>query len=202
MDSERKFIPISHVYAGTRYETFSLWSTEAADRYFDILKNHRSQVIMEFSGHDHFSDLRVHHEDLLDKYHNIFIAPSITPWYSNNPGVTSLELSAELVPQDLRSTFLNLNATIGQEESLPYDQLEFRALSYEEQWGIDELTSHEIYRLAKRLDANDDLHIDYIVRKIGLDPSIKAEFDKAKQIMAGKEIIYLGELEQITSMWP
>ena len=75
---------------------------------------------MEFSGHDHFSSLRVHKEATKDKYHNIFIAPSITPWYANNPGVTSLELSADLVPHNLHSTFLNLNTTFGHSEPLPY----------------------------------------------------------------------------------
>ena len=46
------------------------------------------------------------------------------------------------------------------------------------------------------------MHIDYIVRKIGLDPDILVEFEKAKQIMAKKEIIELGEYHQIKSMWP
>ena len=82
---------------------------------------------MEFYGHDHFASLRVHNDDFKDMYHNIFIAPSITPWYSNNPGVTSFEISADqLKPQSLRSTYLNLSATIGHDEPLPFENLEFR----------------------------------------------------------------------------
>ena len=50
---------------------------------------------MEFYGHDHFASLRVHNDDFKDMYHNIFIAPSVTPWYLNNPGVTSFEISAD-----------------------------------------------------------------------------------------------------------
>ena len=40
-DSKRKFIPISHVYPGARYEAQEMWDREAAAIYFDILKNHR-----------------------------------------------------------------------------------------------------------------------------------------------------------------
>ena len=102
---------------------------------------------MEISGHDHFSSLRVGKEED-DLYHNIFIAPSITPWYSNNPGVTSLELSWDLVPQNLQSTFLNLDATFGYDEPVPYEHLEFRSLDYSEQWGVDELTTGDIYEFS------------------------------------------------------
>ena len=147
-DSTRKFIPISHVYAGARYGEFELWDKSAAKRYFDILHKHNAQVVMEFSGHDHFSSLRAHREEVNDKYHNIFIAPSITPWYKNNPGVTSLELSEDLVPHNLQSTFLNLNTTYGHDEPVPYEQLEFRWLDYSEQWGVDELTSKDIYQFS------------------------------------------------------
>lgn len=125
-DSDRMFIPISHIYPGARYKEFELWLSEPAEQYFNILKEYKERIIMEISGHDHFSSLRVHKDDDGDYYHNIFVAPSLTPWYSNNPGVTSLKISEDNVPHGLKSTFLNLNATIGKNEPLPYDELEFR----------------------------------------------------------------------------
>ena len=56
--------------------------------------------------------------------------------------------------------------------------------------------------MAKRLEANDDLHIDYLVRKIGLDPENEVELEKAKQIYADNSIIELNDKSEITSMWP
>ena len=69
-------------------------------------------------------------------HHNMFIAPSITPWYSNNPGVSTFEITEELVPENLHSTFLNLKPTIGQNNPMPFDQLEFRELDWNKQYGI------------------------------------------------------------------
>ena len=48
------------MYPGARYEAFEMWKKEAADQYFEIIKLYKDQVIMEYSGHDHFSSLRVH----------------------------------------------------------------------------------------------------------------------------------------------
>ena len=62
--------------------------------------------------------------------------------------MTSLVLSEDLVPHNLQSTFLNLNTTYGHDEPVPYEQLEFRWLDYSEQWGVDELTSKDIYQFS------------------------------------------------------
>ena len=96
---DHKFIIISHVYAGARYSAFSLWKEEPAAEYFRILEQYADKIIIEISGHDHIPSLRVHEKQNTEGeyFHNIFIAPSITPWYHNNPGVTSLEISDSLV---------------------------------------------------------------------------------------------------------
>ena len=57
-------------------------------------------------------------------------------------------MSEDLVPHNLQSTFLNLNMTYVNDEPLPYEQLEFRWLDYSEQWGVDELTSKDIYQFS------------------------------------------------------
>lgn len=121
-DSDRKFILTSHVYGGTRYKAFQMWSTKANEAYFKLLAENQDRIIVELAGHDHFASLRAHQTEVGDDalFHNIFVAPSITPWYSNNPAVTSFEISEDgLTPHKLRSTFLNLAPTIGQDKPLP-----------------------------------------------------------------------------------
>ena len=115
------------------------------------MREHRDRVVLELAGHDHFASLRSHTDSEGPSYHNLFVAPSISPWYYNNPGVTSFEISDDLVPQKLRSTFLNLATTIGQDKPLPLDQLEFRELDFAAQYGVEDMTAESILELAERL---------------------------------------------------
>ena len=143
-----------------------------------MLDEYKDRIVIELAGHDHFASLRTHKSTVNpdEKYHNLFVAPSITPWYSNNPGVTSFE-NDDFVPKKLRTTFMNLNQTIGQHEVLPKEDIEFRELVWEDQYGIDELTPDQIWRLAEKLANDADLQEDYLIRKMGLDPSIPSEFE-------------------------
>ena len=91
-----------------------------------MLYEHKDKILIELAGHDHFGCLRAAKTPDGQLYHNMFIAPSVTPWYSNNPGVTSFEISEDLVPLNLRSTFLNLKKTYGKDTPTPEEELEFR----------------------------------------------------------------------------
>ena len=157
-ESDRKFILASHVYFGARYNSFQLWSDEASEAYLQVLRDFKHRILLEVAGHDHFSSLRTHRESEDEYYHNLvmmglrlamisrcekvcvgaylFMAPSITAWYKNNPGVSSFQINDDLVPVSLRQTFLNLKPTIGRDEALPYEELEFRSLDYEAQYGL------------------------------------------------------------------
>lgn len=76
----------------------------------------------------------------------------MTPWYSNNPGVTALEIDDKtLVPGKMVATYLNLAPTIGQRLRTPYSQLEWRDLDYAAEFGIEALTAQDIHDLRVRL---------------------------------------------------
>lgn len=88
-----------------------------AKRYFQILRDHHESVVIEVMGHDHYGDLRYHSSDnVLDlddtdvhfDFHNMFIAPGITPNKGNNPGIAMFKVSTEGVPYDLQFEFLDL----------------------------------------------------------------------------------------------
>ena len=118
-----------------------------------MIRKYKHRIIIEIGGHDHFSSLRYHTGsqvlDLPDpkddfNFHNLILAPSFTPWYQNNPAVSSLEITNALVPRNFRSTYWNLKETIGKTHITPYSQLEFRDLDYRTEYGLDELTPDAI----------------------------------------------------------
>ena len=91
-------------------------------------------------------------------FHNLIIAPAFTPWYQNNPAVSSLEINdTTLIPRNFRSTFWNLKTTIGKTRITPYNELEFRDVDYLSEFGIDELTPDSIKAFAQKLEKDADL---------------------------------------------
>ena len=94
-----------------------MWFEEASAVYFNLIEKYRDRIIIEIAGHDHFTDLRYKSSETADPYfyHNLLIAPSVTPWYNNNPGVAAFEVDENLKPFNLKQSNLNLDATIGRE---------------------------------------------------------------------------------------
>ena len=97
-DSDRKFIIAYHVYPGSRFNNFALWNDRPNQVYFEMIRRHKDRIIIEIAGHDHLASLRSHTgssvlnlEDPATEFsfHNLIIAPSFTPWYKNNPGVSA-----------------------------------------------------------------------------------------------------------------
>ena len=87
------------------------------------------------------------------------------------------------MPHNLRSTFLNLEPTLREGSPLPVDELEFREVNFEERYGVKAMTPDEIWALARRLADDEDLHEDYIIRKLGLNPDNPSELSKGYGIM-------------------
>ena len=150
---------------------------------------------MEVGGHDHFTSMRYHtQKDILDTdydvelddslFHNILVNPSLTPWYYNNPGVSALEINDKtLVPHNYQASYLNLAPTMGKKAPMtPYDELEWRDLDYQTEFGLEDLTVTGIHKLRLRLQEDQHLQHDFMIRKIGLDPSDPKERNQAFQI--------------------
>ena len=117
-----KFIITDHVYAGARYHGSDLWHNSFASRYFQILRDYHEAVSIEVVGHDHYADLRYHSSDhVMDlddtetkfDFHNIFVAPGITPNKGQNPGVAMFEMSPDNEPQSLKFEFIDINNLLG-----------------------------------------------------------------------------------------
>lgn len=54
---------------------------------------------------------------------------------------------------------------------------------------MKDLTAQSIYELAKRLAEDEHLHKDYLIRKLGMDPTSPDEVETATQILCKKGII-------------
>lgn len=89
----------------------------------------------------------------------------------------------------MRSTFLNLKGTIGFNKPLPASKLEFRELDYAKHYGINDLSAESIWELAHRLATDENLHKDYLVRKLGMDPEDPDEVELATEILLHKGIV-------------
>ena len=147
------------------------------------MRKYQDKIILEVAGHDHFGSLRYHETKAGDwegtsgssLFHNFLVAPSITAWYGNNPGVTVLEVGDDLIARNLKSSFLNLEATIGRVDDTPYSELEFRNLDWTVDFGVQDLTAASIKDLKDRLVSDSELHLRYMVNKIGYKTDDGAE---------------------------
>ena len=103
--------------------------------YFQILRDHKDQIIIEIGAHDHIASLRYHSSShVLDfpdpatafDFHNILVAPSVTPNKNNNPGIAIFEVDNGTA-HSLKYEFLDLNPTFG---SATVGNLTFRSLDF------------------------------------------------------------------------
>lgn len=174
---DRKVIIMDHVYAGTRWHAEKMWFDDYNSEYFRVLRAYHEQVIIEVVGHDHYADLRYHSsyhvanlEDTSEKFdfHNLLVAPGVTPYDNSNPGVAKFEITEDLVPTALEMEFLGLEATFGF-DSVAYDDIEWWHVNWSTMWGISDITPTEISEFRKRLEADQDYALNYLVSKLGFN---------------------------------
>ena len=112
--SSRKFILTNHIYPGAKYtsDPKNLFMSDLNQQFFALLLQFKDKIVIEVSAHDHFSDLRYHSNgDDSNKqfYHNLLVAPGISPIKNQNPGLALFEIEpTTLVPRDLKMLFLNV----------------------------------------------------------------------------------------------
>ena len=197
--SGRKFILTDHVYPGTRFFEEKMWHGDYTQRYFELLRNYADQVVLEVAGHEHITDIRYHSShnvfDLPDPeekflFHNLFIAPGVTPWYHQNPGVALFEISDDCIPHSLKFEFINMMSFKGQSQ-LEYADLTFKSLDLSAEYGLKDLTSEGIRDFRKFLadPENYDVAMNYLVSKLGFNPDDPDETNQALDWYIEKELV-------------
>ena len=158
-----------------------------------------NSVAIEVVGHDHIADLRYHSsqniagitaQDAKFDFHNMFVAPGITPGKNNNPGVALFEISDAGVPSNLKMEFIDIQG-VESKASLSYSDLNFRSFDLAKDFGFSDISGNGLAELRKYLEdpANYDQAIRYLVTKVGFNPDIPAEFDRAIGIYTEMDLV-------------
>ena len=203
---------MDHVYAGSRFQAEVMWKDAANTQYFATLRDYHEQVVIEVVGHDHFSDLRYHSSfnvcDLPDtdvefNFHNLLVSPGVTPRDGSNPGVTTFEITEDLVPQNLRMEFLNLNDTLSESPKLTWNSVDFAQV-----WGLKQLDAPSLDAFRKTLEQSEEYTNNYLVSKLGFDYNDPVQYEMAMQVLTDNDIVsspehntatYLCQMHQSTS---
>ena len=206
-ESHRKFILVNHIYYGVQQKDGSakqLWTEDYTYRYGLILERYASKILIELSGHEHTADLRYHlgsalfnstslkkmHKHDIKKYtlpkyyHNIIINPGVTSFDGANPGYTVFDLDLNnLVAKNLKMNFFGIEKTYNWTTPYPsVNQWPWTTLDFNQMFNLTELTPQNIDLLHQQLSSNDTLLKRYLSYKIGYDPDVPLEFQKAMDV--------------------
>jgi hypothetical protein len=193
--TNRKFILAFHVYGGARYKNADMWTEDMTREYFEIVRDHADQIIIEVGAHDHYGMLRYHTSNyVMDLpnpstkfyFHNLLVAPGVTPNKDQNPGITMFEVDNG-IPHSLKQEFLDLNPTFGH-TSVPAN-LTWYSIDYASRYGLTQLDAESLSNLRQNLEADLDLAHDYMVRTMGFDPTKSSEYQQAMNIYMDKNLI-------------
>ena len=159
-----------------------MWHADIVSSYFDIIRRFSDAIAIEVMGHDHYGDLRYHSSwDVLDlddtdvkfDFHNLFVAPGVTPNKGNNPGIAMFEVSTDGVPSNLSFEFMDLVPQMGK-KSVSYSDVKWLSLDMPD-YGVTSLDAASLAEFRNALEADNDMALEYLVRKMGFDASSDEE---------------------------
>lgn len=183
------------MYGGARYKFNDMWSLDMTKEYFQIIRDHKDQIIIEVGAHDHIASLRYHSSknvmDLPDPsvaydFHNLLVAPAVTPNKNQNPGIAMFEVDNG-IPHSLKYEFLDLNPTFGS-TNVPAN-LTFMSLDFAAQYGVTQIDATSLAAFRKRIEADVKLAHDYMVRQVGFNPADSVEYAQAMAIYSDEKLV-------------
>ena len=163
--------------------------------YMQIIRDHKDQILIEVGAHDHIGRLAYHTSnyvmnlpdpDVKFEFHNLLVAPGLTPNKGQNPGIAMFEVDNG-VAHNLKFEFLDLGKTYGS-TSVP-SKLTFYSLDFASRYGVQNIDATGLVNWRKALEADINLTHDYMVRQVGFDPSDKSEYNAAMAIYADEKLV-------------
>lgn len=118
-------------------------------------------------------------------FHNLLVAPSITPNKMNNPGIAMFEVDDAGIPGNLKFEFLDLNPTFG--SSTVPSNLTFYSLDFASLYDVKTIDPAALAEFRKRLEADNNLTLDFLVRQVGFNPKDSKENAQAMSIYKSDE---------------
>ncbi|CAI2369527.1 unnamed protein product [Moneuplotes crassus] len=176
--SERKFVIFFHVYPGVYIikSPKSFWEQEAQLEFNRIIQRNSHKIILVTGAHSHYADVKVFFDkeftiqDFMNPKETEFranpvwallVTPSISPVFTNNPGVTHLNLNDGFA-DNITWTFLELNRYPSDESEAQYN-----TFSLEQQCGIFKFTPEQVANFIKSLIKDKYALYKYLAHKIG-----------------------------------
>ena len=84
--------------------------------------------------------------------------------------------------------FLNLQATIGK-SSVSYSDLDFYSVNMAEDYNVTDLDSTTLAKFGKTLEADETYALNYLVSKLGFDPTEKTQFNQGVAVLTSKDLV-------------
>jgi hypothetical protein len=118
--------------------------------YFQILRDHKDQILIEVGAHDHIGRLTYHSgnsvcnlKDPATKFdfHNLLVTPGVTPNKGQNPGIAMFEVDNG-VAHNLKFEFLDLGKTYGS-KTIP-SNLTFHSLDFAARYGVTNIDANSL----------------------------------------------------------
>ncbi len=111
----------------------------------------------------------------------MIIDPGVTSFDGANPGYTVFDLDLNrLISMNLRLTFVGIEKTYGWTSPYPpVSQWPWTTLNFSEYLNITDLTPYNIHLLHEKFASDDTLLKRYLSDKVGWDPDVPLEFQKA-----------------------
>ena len=100
------------------------------------------------------------------------------------------EVSDTGVPQNLKYEFLDLNPTFGS-ATVP-SNLTFYSLDFASLYQVTKIDPIGLADWRKRLEADNNLALDYLVRQVGFNPKSSSENSQAMKIYTSDEKLVTG----------
>ena len=191
-DATHGFIISFHIFPGLYYPGYDqqFFYDPYVAIYKQIVKQNRHKIILQIGAHTHWADVRSYvspynpfssaglgigaflgvedeeeHEDV--HYENLHVSPSVSPIFGNNPGVTTFDVHEDsLVAYNFTWHFFDLYKSFtDSEQETPL--VEYREVNLEKEFGLMNFTIGETWNFLKRLQGDEELFRQYLVKKLG-----------------------------------
>lgn len=97
------------------------------------------------------------------------------------------EVSTDGVPSNLKFEFMDLYQQYGA-SSVSYDEVKWLSLPMSD-YGVTEITATALSDFRKRLEDDDDMTREYLVRKLGFNAQDETETNMAYDVLKDKDLL-------------
>jgi hypothetical protein len=186
-NKQRKIVPFYHIWPGLNYvkDKTLHWKMDYIKKYKKLMLDHHTKFPIMIGAHTHYMNFMYgerkpnnysvrdfFNHDKTTWFDNLYISPSISPIFGNNPGITVFDLDYEMKVKDMKIRYLYLPSTYNKAHE---DDFKWRTFDFFEQTGVKHYNSSELYAFEEKLNHDSDELLDFLVAKIGFDPKSKSE---------------------------